>query len=105
MMTRYSDYTRGVMRIENENFTNDFIDDVRQSVTELLVRSRFCDQIDIVHIHMQLHPIRDRLLHTAIDAGDGGSNLSRGNGIQVFGRTQVRVWTGLERRHRGGYSS
>src|SRR5882724_1262347 len=63
------------MMQRKRNLAHDFIDRMSWSAAEQFVRSWLRDQIDIVHVRVQLHPITDRLLDTAVDAGDGGGEF------------------------------
>ena len=61
------------------DLAHDFIDDVRGLRTQDLVRAGFGDQIDVFAVGVQLHPVSDGLLHTSVDASDGGSEFVLGH--------------------------
>src|SRR5438105_15534683 len=54
------------------DFANDFIDDKGRFAAKHFIRTRLGNQIDVIDISVQLHPVGDWLLDAPVDAGDCG---------------------------------
>jgi hypothetical protein len=75
MMPGHRDDGRLVMAHRKAGPPNNIFDQVGWPAAEDFVRPRLHYEINIVDVRIQLHPIRDWLLHAAIDAGDGGGKF------------------------------
>ncbi len=95
MVAGHRHHGRIVMANRKTCPANNTLDQVRRPATEDFVWSRFRDQIDVVHVSIQLHPIRDWLLHAAIDAGNRGGKFVSRHVLMILSDSGQRFMSGV----------
>src|SRR4030095_4358914 len=68
---------RRVMLYGKLYFANDFVDHIGRFAAQHFVRTRFGNQVDVVHVGVQLHPVGYGLLNAPVDTSNRSSKFVR----------------------------